>query len=73
MAHGDIEKLRASLFRTSEYRAGDEVMFTFEGVLVGTVRRVRFEGRKVRYEVTLAVECEVPEACVVGPFDGGAE
>lgn len=57
----------------SQYMAGDEVLFTFEGLLVGKVKGVRFEGRTVRYEITLSAECEVPEACVVGRFDGGAE
>ncbi len=57
----------------SEYRAGDEVLFKFEGLLVGCVERVQFEGRTVRYRITLAADCEVPEGLVVGRFDGEAE
>jgi hypothetical protein len=41
-------------------------MFVFEGLPLGRARRVHFKGRKVRYEVTLEAECEVPEGTVVG-------
>jgi len=54
----------------SKYRAGDEVFFKFEGLLLGTVKRVQFNGRKVRYEVTLALECEVPESQIEETTDG---
>jgi hypothetical protein len=49
----------------SQYRAGDEVLFKYEGLLVGTVKCVRFSGGKVRYELTLSLECEVPESEVL--------
>ncbi len=66
MAHGDIQKLRASIFRTSEYAAGDEVMFQHAGLLAGRVERVNFCGRKVRYTVTATLTFDVPESAVVG-------
>lgn len=66
MAHDDIEKLRASIFRSSEYRAGDEILFQHAGLLTGRVKRVTFTGRKVRYEVSAVLTFDVPESCVVG-------
>lgn len=66
MAHGDIDKLRASLFRTSEYRAGDEIIFQHAGLLAGRVERVTFNGRKVRYQVSAVLTFDVPESAVVG-------
>ena len=66
MAHGDIKKLRASIFRTSEYRAGDEIMFQHEGLLTGRVERVTFTGRKVRYTVSAVLTFDVPESVIVG-------
>jgi hypothetical protein len=66
MAHGDIQKLRACIFRTSEYRAGDEIIFQHAGLLAGTVERVTFSGRKVRYEVSAVLTFDVPESCVIG-------
>jgi hypothetical protein len=51
---------------TTEYRAGDEVLFTYEGLLAGRVERVTFTGRKVRYEVTATLTFDVPESAVVG-------
>ena len=66
MAHGDRERLWACLFRTSEYMAGDEILFNHAGLLSGRVERVRFEGRKVCYEVRVVLTFDVPESCVVG-------
>ena len=66
MAHGDIKKLRASIFRTSEYRAGDEIVFQHEGLLTGRVERVTFTGRKVRYEVSASLTFDVPESAIIG-------
>ena len=66
MAHGDIKKLRASLFRSSEYMAGDEVVFQHEGLLTGRVERVTFTGRKVRYQVFAVLTFDVPESAIVG-------
>lgn len=63
-------KPKTNACAASTYMAGHEVLFKFEGLLVGRVERVRFEGRKVRYQITLAADCEVPEGCVVGLFDG---
>ncbi|HEY0171509.1 MAG TPA: hypothetical protein VGB98_10835 [Pyrinomonadaceae bacterium] len=62
--------MKTNACQMSEYRAGDEVLFKFEGLLVGTVQSVQFNGRRVRYQVTLDLECEVPEASVVS---GGAQ
>jgi hypothetical protein len=66
VAHGDIKRLRDCIFRTSEYRAGDEIMFQHAGLLAGRVERVTFCGRKVRYEVTAVLTFDVPESAVVG-------
>ena len=66
MAHGDIKKLRASIFRTSEYRAGDEIIFQHAGLLAGRVERVTFNGRKVRYEVSAVLTFDIPESAIVG-------
>ena len=66
MAHGDREKLRACIFRCSEYRAGDEIVFTHAGLLTGRVERVTFTGRKVRYQVSAVLTFDVPESAVVG-------
>ena len=66
MAQGDRDRLRASIFRMSEYRAGDEIIFQHAGLLTGRVERVTFQGRKVRYEVRAVLTFDVPESCVVG-------
>ena len=66
MAHGDIKRLRASIFRTSEYRAGDEIIFTHAGLLTGRVERVTFTGRKVCYQVSAVLTFDVPESGFVG-------
>ena len=66
MAHGDIERLRASIFRASEYMAGDEIIFNHAGLLTGRVERVTFTGRKVRYQVRAVLTFDVPESAVVG-------
>jgi hypothetical protein len=50
----------------SEFMAGDVVLFQFAGLLTGRVNRVRFHGRKVTYQMTVAVECEVPASAVIG-------
>lgn len=50
----------------SPYKAGDEIVFRFDGLLTGRITRVRFRGRKVVYEMTVALECEVPASAVVG-------
>lgn len=63
-------KRQTNACQVSEFRGGDEVLFKFEGLLVGRVERVQFDGGKVRYELTLAAECEVPESLIVGRFDG---
>ncbi len=57
----------------NEYRAGDEVLFKFNGLLLGTVERVRFDGCKVRYQLTLNLECDVPEGQIVGTHDEKGE
>lgn len=49
----------------SEYRAGDEILFKFEGLLPARVESVTFKGRKVRYKVTASLEFEVPESLVL--------
>ena len=66
MAHGDRDRLRAGLFRASEYAAGDEVIFQHAGLLAGRVERVTFTGRKVRYEVTASLTFDIPESAIVG-------
>lgn len=66
MTHGDREKLRASIFRASEYRAGDELIFQHAGLLTGRVERVTFTGRKVRYTVSAVLTFDVLESAVVG-------
>ena len=66
MAYGDREKFRACIFRTSEYRAGDEIIFQHEGLLTGRVERVTFNGRKVRYEVRAVLTFDVPESAIIG-------
>jgi hypothetical protein len=66
MAHGRIDKLRACLFRASLYAAGDEILFGHAGLLSGTVERVTFSGRKVRYTVSATLTFDVPESAIVG-------
>ncbi len=66
MAHGDIDRLRACLFRASEYCAGDEILFEHAGLLSGRVERVTFTGRKVRYTVSATLTFDVPESAIVG-------
>jgi hypothetical protein len=50
---------------TSEYSAGDEVLFQFEWLASAVIESVKFDGRRVRYVVKVALECEVPERLVV--------
>lgn len=52
--------------RLSRFRAGDEVVFKYEGNLTGTVERVSFRGRSVSYTVTATYTFEVPDSLVVG-------
>jgi hypothetical protein len=66
MAHDGINRLRASLFRTSRYAAGDEILFEHAGLLSGTVERVTFSGRKVRYTVSATLTFDVPESLILG-------
>lgn len=57
----------------SKYRAGDEIFFKFDGLLLGTVKRVQFNGRKVRYKLTLKLECEVPESQIEETTNGAGK
>lgn len=50
----------------SEFSRGDEILFQYAGLLTGTVNSVSFKGSKVTYQMTVSVECEVPEGVVVG-------
>jgi hypothetical protein len=58
-------KKKSNVCFMSRFRAGDEVLFRFDGLLPGKVERVSFEGRKVRYQLTLTLECEVPDSLIV--------
>lgn len=57
--------LRDNIFHMSHYIVGDEIAFKFEGILFGTVERVEFQGRKVRYHVSLNLSFDVPDSLVV--------
>lgn len=51
---------------TSDFMAGDEILFQFEGCVPGTVESVTFDRGRVRYRVRVSLVCEVPERLVVG-------
>ena len=57
MAHGDVKR---------RYAAGDEIVFQHAGLLMGRVERVRFDGRKVRYQVSAVLTFDVPESAIIG-------
>ena len=58
--------VKSSVNFMTEYCADDEVVFSFEGLLVGRVERVTFNGRKVRYEVSAVLTLDVPESAIIG-------
>ncbi len=56
----------------SRFRAGDEILFQFEGLLPATVERVSFEGG-IRYHVTASLSFEVLDSqavCLAGEVEG---
>lgn len=54
-----------STYFTSQFKHGDEVAFQFSGLLTGTVKRVSFRGRKIRYEIEVTATFEVPASDVL--------
>lgn len=61
-----MQPKKSSVHFTSDFRAGDEIMFQHAGLLSGRVERVTFTGQRVRYEVTATLTFDVPESAIVG-------